>query len=837
MRQQTDIKSYLLHIFALSGFAIAQPVFELLGENTEFFVARGSQSADLVILALVLVFGLSIIMAGVYTLLSVISKRALLSVHLIMVALLVGIIFLPVMSRLGLGENWVLALAGIIGVSFSFAYKKLSGLRLFVSALSPLILVFAGIFIFGGAAKELRQSEQVSANSNIGHSTSDIPVVVVIFDEFALTALMDAERNIDEKVFPNFHKLSENASWYRNATTIAAATMLAVPGILTGNYPKGFVSQSFLNYPDTLFTMLANSHRMNVYESTTTLCSPELCTGTAKLSKSAMLRNKFLLADVSAIYLHILAPASLASKLPVINMTWENYWQLDEAAGWDRHNYGGRLTQLRYFVESISKTNPPGLNLIHTNFPHVPYQYLPSGNRYQGEWELPGLDFSTDKWGADEWLITQAYQRFLLQASAADLLVGELVEHLKAIGIYDETMIVITADHGVSFRPNIRRRDAPPLATLTRDVLPVPLFIKYPHQIESIISDENVETIDILPTIADVLAVKIRPVMDGRSLLGSEPLRPEKMAFYAYDKFLHYRGNADGEAKYETLRWKQQIFDNKSGQDELYKIGEYSDLVGASLESLVSREAEGLQISLSTPELYRIFDANDGFVPSHISGDVQYSGVTPDSWVAITINGTVQAVTRLYLSRDEGFKFSAMVPEHSFRAGNNSVGAVLISNDGNGELELLTEPGQLSLNTGTDDLQTWVLEENRIVGVNGEISIAAGKLKGDLEYAKLDGGTVEFFGWAMDVAQADTVDSVMVFEDGQYVYSNTTGMPRGEGELYGAPDVFIVGFQFIIPSKLFKAIGKSDIRLFAISKDGYATELEYFEAYQWNNKN
>jgi len=245
----------------------------------------------------------------------------------------------------------------------------------------------------------------------------------------------------------------------------------------------------------------------------------------------------------------------------------------------------------------------------------MPYQYLPSGSRYQGEWELPGLDFSTDQWGENEWLITQAYQRFLLQASAADLLVGELVEHLKAIGIYDEAMIVITADHGVSFRPSSKRRDAPPLSNLASDVLPAPLCIKYPHQIEGEISDENVETIDILPTIADVLAVKAGPAMDGRSLLGAEPLRPEKQAFYAYDKFLQYMGNADGEAKYETLQWKQQIFNSTSGQDGLYKIGDYSDLAGVSLESHVNREVEGLQISLSSPERYKIIDADDGFVP------------------------------------------------------------------------------------------------------------------------------------------------------------------------------------------------------------------------------
>ena len=56
-------------------------------------------------------------------------------------------------------------------------------------------------------------------------------------------------------------------------------------------------------------------------------------------------------------------------------------------------------------------------------------------------------------------------------------------------------------------------------------------------------------------------------------------------------------------------------------------------------------------------------------------------------------------------------------------------------------------------------------------------------------------------------------------------------MPRGEGALYEASDVILVGFQFILPLNLFQAPGRSEVRLFAISRHGYATELEYFEDY------
>jgi hypothetical protein len=530
MKQQPDYRIYLLHIFALNGFAVVQPVLDLLGNNADFFIARGSQLADMVALVTVLVFGLTLLLLPVYKSISMFSNRGLQLTHYIMVVMLIGIFFLPVLNKLDTGDAIVMSIATGIGILFTIVYHKFQGLRLFVTALSPLSFIFAGIFLYGPSTQQIALQAEMVSQSKTGLVSSKTPVIMLIFDEFALTALMDAQRNIDKTVFPNFHWLSENASWYRNATTVATSTMLSVPAILTGNYAKEFVSQSFTNYPNTLFTMLADSHRMNVYESTTSLCSPELCKDSLKLSKTTSTRISLLLADVSAIYLHIISPATISSRLPVINMTWENYWQAEASTTLTRHNYGGRLQQLEFFVDSITKSEAPGLHFVHTNFPHLPYQYLPSGNRYQGEWELPGLDFSTDQWNENQWLITQAYQRFMLQAATADLLIGKLIDHLKSIDSYDESLIIVTADHGVSFYPNTKRRDAPPLITLARDVLPIPLFIKYPQQKEGAISDQNVETIDILPTIADVLDAKAVSNMDGRSLLSKQPPRTEKLA-------------------------------------------------------------------------------------------------------------------------------------------------------------------------------------------------------------------------------------------------------------------------------------------------------------------
>ena len=63
------------------------------------------------------------------------------------------------------------------------------------------------------------------------------PVVMILFDEFPLSSLLDAKGRIDRRVYPNFAALADQSTWYRNATGVAGYTPWALPAMLTGNYP------------------------------------------------------------------------------------------------------------------------------------------------------------------------------------------------------------------------------------------------------------------------------------------------------------------------------------------------------------------------------------------------------------------------------------------------------------------------------------------------------------------------------------------------------------------------------------------------------------------------
>jgi arylsulfatase A-like enzyme len=100
--------------------------------------------------------------------------------------------------------------------------------------------------------------------------------------------------------------------------------------------------------------------------------------------------------------------------------------------------------------------------------------------------------------------------------SYQDDLLGKLVEKLKTLGIEDQTMIVITADHGDELWEDGRvghggsERDT---------LLHVPLLVHYPALFPAGRVVEGVEAIDIVPTLADALGVPHDPEWQGASLL------------------------------------------------------------------------------------------------------------------------------------------------------------------------------------------------------------------------------------------------------------------------------------------------------------------------------
>ncbi|MGH3013645.1 MAG: hypothetical protein ACRDNN_01725, partial [Gaiellaceae bacterium] len=72
-----------LHLAGLSALAVAQPLFDLLSRNAEFFAVRGSTRWDIVLFAVGLVVLPPLLLLGVEALAGLADARAATAAHLL----------------------------------------------------------------------------------------------------------------------------------------------------------------------------------------------------------------------------------------------------------------------------------------------------------------------------------------------------------------------------------------------------------------------------------------------------------------------------------------------------------------------------------------------------------------------------------------------------------------------------------------------------------------------------------------------------------------------------------------------------------------------------------
>ncbi len=368
-------------------------------------------------------------------------------------------------------------------------------------------------------------------------------MVLVVFDEMPTASLMTPGREIDAGRYPNFARLAETATWYREATTVSQATIYAVPAILTGNYPEAKVrkSPSARDYKRNLFTELGETLDLNVWETMSHLCPNRLCSPPERWLVPRRQRLVAMLSDSAAVFVSLVAPAGWGGALPTLEDQWRDFWGAAPAPSAseaprtmsERSKRPGELFD--WFLNTIEqRESGPAVHYAHVMLPHRPWVWLPGGQRFASYLPYPhGLRHQS--WAGSEWETTQGHQRHLLTVGFVDTLVGRLMDTLERSGIFDETMIVITSDHGSTFRTGRPRRNL--RLEPTYEIVGVPLFVKYPQQRTGEIDDRNAETIDIVPTIYAALGHQPAKPLEGKDLRGPENAKPElKRTFLSGNK-------------------------------------------------------------------------------------------------------------------------------------------------------------------------------------------------------------------------------------------------------------------------------------------------------------
>ncbi|HVT01091.1 MAG TPA: sulfatase-like hydrolase/transferase [Patescibacteria group bacterium] len=180
--------------------------------------------------------------------------------------------------------------------------------------------------------------------------------------------------------------------------------------------------------------------------------------------------------------------------------------------------------------------------------------------------------------GFKSYLMDNMEDTYRAEVKFVDEQIGRLVEYLKKTKQFENTLLVITADHGESFN----NHDVPfNHENLYNDVVNVPLIISYKKFAGRRVS-QLVKHVDIFPTILDISGVQFdKKRIDGSSLVSLMQGKKTSKNKYVYFEDIVYRkvdlmkplrrrGIYDGRYKYiQTISGKKV---------ELYRITPREDL-------------------------------------------------------------------------------------------------------------------------------------------------------------------------------------------------------------------------------------------------------------------
>jgi hypothetical protein len=684
-----------LHLGVLYALAVSQPLLNLLGNNADFFTSRQQTSGKVLWFALVVGLVIPLILYAIDTVAGLISSRVGWVVHLVLVFGLALLFTAQIARKVFEPSTAAIVLAAILAGLITLAYARSVQLRSIATWFAPLPLLVVLLFLFNTPAhKIVFPGDTAAANVAVkGH----VPVVMLAFDEFTGTTLLDKDNQIDPKLYPNLAALTKDGTYYRNFTAAADETTRVMAGLMTGDMWHEKALPIAAEYPHNLFTLFGKNYRMVVQEEATDLCPVKLCHQAGASSSSVF-------NDAGLVYLHQIAPKPLEKKLTPVNETLGKFddeaTEAKEAqnsnndspgAGIDNSRPhgrdkilnelggGGRPARFEQWLRSIDGKQDRTLYFKHVLLPHVPWQYLPDGRMYRKHAQeyIPGINQVPSF--QDKWLLEQGYQRHVMQAAFSDRMVGQLVARLKQVGIYDKALIVITADNGESFlHPNHDRHIADKV-TFT-DIASTPLLIKLPNQTKGGYDDRHVRSFDVVPTMAAAAGVSMPWKTIGKSILHSGA--PGRVAVYREQG---KKGSVFKTSLGDYERQRQVALERKTVlfSHGLYGIGPHPELIGKAVGDATRSGSLHGEITPEVRGLLGKVDTKSSFLPANVTGRISGSGARRGIPLALALNGKVVAVGwSATLTGDKRVYFSFFAPPEAFRDGANRAEVFTISESG-----------------------------------------------------------------------------------------------------------------------------------------------------------
>lgn len=167
---------------------------------------------------------------------------------------------------------------------------------------------------------------------------------------------------------------------------------------------------------------------------------------------------------------------------------------------------------------------------VHLFDPHSPYDppegfgvfdYTEAEEYSDGRYDQNGLTRVGE--------IRKDIERYDGEILFADEMIGKIIEKTRDLGLYEKTLIILLADHGECFGEHnfsdFGYDDNRPCLfhgkTLYEEEVHVPFIMRIPgNGVRNVIVDDIVETVDLFPTVLEILGFEDFNGTDGESLTG-----------------------------------------------------------------------------------------------------------------------------------------------------------------------------------------------------------------------------------------------------------------------------------------------------------------------------
>lgn len=424
-------------------------------------------------------------------------------------------------------------LGAVIGLVIAVLLTQLSRRIM----MGTVLVIFAAVAAVFPVVMSLTVGSDASAAELKFAATESRPNIVwVISDELQYPLAFNEQGEVRGEL-PNLANLQETSTTYTHAYAAANYTDYAVPSQLTGisdvagaGADRMAQVRSGIGIVPSLAAKYSVVMQSPIYhfECDTTACA----SAGSDQDSNVVIRYFNFAKDAAAVAGRSALAPPFSTAFPSLDGKWRDFWSGGDEFGDNAE--GNSVPKVIAGIDRAYEADPrnPIFAFWHTIRTHAPWSVDREGKDIYPA-RLPIVEgahmVGSDKDGLYTSPELQSIERRLYANSAIDFdrQLGELLDALKADGLFDNSMIIITADHGAGITVSRDRRVGDTDQQRWTEVAHVPLMIKAPKQTASKVVAEPRSTGQIAQSVIDAaLATTAKELVLSPNLGQSLPTEP-----------------------------------------------------------------------------------------------------------------------------------------------------------------------------------------------------------------------------------------------------------------------------------------------------------------------